>query len=67
MTDEPEYKLNMNTIEDILGISRIEAKNLHRTGVNCPECGDFLHNLGEMIKHKHDFSIEDLKKDGDGE
>jgi len=67
MSHEPEYVLNMETIAEIFGVSPEEARNLHRTGVNCPRCGDFLHNLGEMIKHKHDFDLDDLKNFGKGD
>lgn len=62
MSDEPEYSLNMQKVAEMLELDQDVAEEIHDKGVTCPKCSDYLQNLGEVIRHKHDFGVDDLKE-----
>lgn len=47
------YSLNWDKMAEIFDEDKETLKRMHEEGVECPECGEHLENLGVIIEHEH--------------
>lgn len=56
---EARVDVNLEAIASIYGLPTWTVEYVQSEGVECPECGEQLSNFGQVIKHGHEFDVEE--------